>query len=224
MTRASRAIRASLLACSLLSCDRQPQPAGSAAPVPLPRPLERIQVALPSTEFAQLTLDVMSTLGKPVTLADWKAQHGSDLVEEFKSGQGPSEKWCARVMSLHRVDADSKATRTVYFFPMEDRTPPEQCVSGFVSTEVDFPDSKAAIRVYEQARKQIDGAIGAGETNADVVWPAFGTWTGNSLWERDGVAVVAAISRNDQSQKVVMLALGKASGLDIHGDRREPKK
>ena len=176
MTRdVSRAIRASLLACCLVSCSRQSQPADSAAPASPERPLERIQVAPPSTEFAQLTLDVMSALGRPVTLADWRAQHSTDVVEVFKPtlSEWPNEKWCARAVSVHLVDSDSKATRTVYFYtpsppqrptiPAEDRALLDQCRSGLVSTTVDLPDSTRAARLVEQVRQQINAAIGVGQ-------------------------------------------------------------
>src|SRR5215831_7818641 len=154
MTRdASRAFGAFLLASCLLSCGRQSQPTGSLSSASPERSGSRVQIALPSTDFARLTLDVMSALGKPVTLAEWKAQHGADVVEVFKPAlsESPNENWCARATSVRVVDSDSKATRTDYFYepsaperptiPKEDSTLVDQCRSGLVSTTVDLSDS-----------------------------------------------------------------------------------
>jgi hypothetical protein len=171
----------------------------------------------------------MSALGKPVTLAEWKAQHSTDIVEVFKPAlsEPPNEKWCARATSVHVVDSDSKATRTLYFYepsaperptiPKEDTTLLDQCRSGLASTTVDLPDSTRAASLLGKARQQIDAAIGAGQNNANVFWSGSASWTEKSLWQRDDVAVAAAIRSHGESStpQVLVLGLGKSSGLRL---------
>jgi len=175
----------------------------------------------------------MSALGRPVSLAEWKTQHSTDVVELFKPSvsEWPNETWCARAVSVHPVDSDSKATRTVYFFqppaperaaiPMEDATLIGQCRSGLVSTTVDLPDSTRATGLLEQTRQQVNAAIGAGQENADLLWSGSALWTEKSLWQRDDVAVAAAIRkpRDSSTPRVLMLGLGRASGLGIRFDQ-----